>query len=247
MLRTLRPARGAVSARGPRRVGVPHPRYHRGDASRRRPQSGSRLVVLKVGLTGGVASGKSAVADAFVELGAALVDTDAVAREVVAKGTPGLAAVVEAFGETVRDADGELDRRALRRIVFDDPQARQRLERILHPLIRERTLAAAEAARGPYVLIAVPLLVETGFGELVDRVLVVDCPPELQAERLIERDGVDAAAAESMIAAQAGRDTRLAAADDVIDNGGTLEQTHAQVRTLHERYIELAGDDDERA
>lgn len=203
--------------------------------------------MLKIGLTGGVASGKSAVADAFVELGAALVDTDAVAREVVAKGTPGLAAVVEAFGDAVLDGNGELDRRALRRIVFDDPQARQRLERILHPLIRERTLAAAEAAQGPYVLVAVPLLVETGFGKLVDRVLVVDCPPELQAERLMERDGIEAAAAEAMIAAQADRDTRLAAADDVIDNSGTLEQTRAQVRTLHERYVELANDDQARA
>ncbi len=199
--------------------------------------------MLRIGLTGGVASGKSAVADAFVELGAALVDTDAVAREVVARDTPGLAAVVEAFGEGVLDERGELDRRRLRALVFDDPESRRRLEHILHPLIRERTLERAEAAAGPYVLIAVPLLVETGFGELVDRVLVVDCPPELQAERLIERDGLDAAAADAMIRAQVDRETRLAAADDVVDNSGTLEATRTQVRALHERYVELAGAD----
>lgn len=196
--------------------------------------------MLRIGLTGGVASGKSAVAEAFCALGAALVDTDAVAREVVARGTPGLDAVVAAFGESVLDAAGELDRRRLRAVVFEDPAARRRLEAILHPLIRSRTLAAAEAAAGPYVLIAVPLLVETGFGELVDRVLVVDCPPELQVRRLIERDGIDKATAEAMIAAQADRETRLAAADDVIDNSGTLEAMRAQVRALHERYLALA-------
>lgn len=200
--------------------------------------------MLRIGLTGGVASGKSAVAEAFVELGAALVDTDTIAREVVAKGTPGLAAVVDAFGESVLDERGELDRRALRALVFDDAEARRRLERIVHPLIRERTLAAAAAAEGPYVLIAVPLLVETGFGELVDRVLVVDCPPALQRERLVARDGIDAEAAEAMIAAQADRETRLEAADDVIDNGGTREHMRAQVRALHERYVELAHAND---
>lgn len=195
---------------------------------------------LRIGLTGGVASGKSAVADAFVALGAALVDTDAVAREVVAKGTPGLAAVVDAFGDGVLDASGELDRRRLRSVVFADAERRRRLERILHPLIRERTLAAADAARGPYVIIAVPLLVETGFGELVDRVLVVDCAPEIQAERLMARDRVDAEAAWAVIGAQTDRDARLAAADEVIDNGGTLDSMRAQVRTLHERYLDLA-------
>lgn len=195
--------------------------------------------MLRIGLTGGVASGKSAVADAFVTLGAALVDTDVVARDVVAKGTPGLAAVVDAFGEAVLDANGELDRRRLRSVVFADAASRRRLERILHPLIRERTLAAADAAAGPYVVIAVPLLVETGFGTLVDRVLVVDCPPEVQAERLIARDRVDADAARAMIGAQTDRETRLAAADDVVDNGGTLEAMREQVRELHARYVEL--------
>lgn len=195
--------------------------------------------MLRIGLTGGIASGKSSVAEAFVELGATLVDTDVVAREVTAKGTPGLEAVVAAFGEAVLDDRGELDRRRLRQTVFEDAASRRRLERILHPLIRERTLAAAEAAAGPYVLIAVPLLVETDFGKLVDRVLVVDCPPGTQAERLIERDRVDAAAAEAMIGAQVDRETRLAAADDVVDNSGTLDATRAQVRALHERYVEL--------
>lgn len=197
--------------------------------------------MLRIGLTGGVASGKSAVADAFVELGATLVDTDVIAREVVAKDTPGLAAVVEAFGADVLDANGALDRRRLRGIVFDDAEARKRLESILHPLIRERTLAAVEAATGPYVVIAVPLLVETGFAELVDRVLVVDCPPELQIERLVARDATDREAAKAMVAAQTDRETRLAAADDVIDNAGTLAEMRAQVRALHERFVEIAA------
>ncbi len=139
------------------------------------------------------------------------------------------------------DEHGELDRRRLRALVFADAEARRRLEQITHPLIRSRTLEAADAAEGPYVIVAVPLLVETGFSELVDRVLVVDCPPEIQAERLVERDGMDAAAAQAMIAAQAERRTRLAAADDVIDNSGPLESTRAQVRTLHERYMRLAA------
>ncbi len=196
--------------------------------------------MLRIGLTGGIASGKSAVAEELVKLGAALVDTDVVAREVVAKGTPGLEAVVAAFGESVLDASGELDRRRLRSLVFADAGERRRLEGILHPRIRERALAAADAAHGPYVVIAVPLLVETGFGELVDRVLVVDCPPEIQAERLVARDGIEADDAWAMIGAQTDRETRLAAADDVVDNGGTLEAMRAQVRNLHARYVELA-------
>lgn len=195
---------------------------------------------LRVGLTGGVASGKSTVARMFTELGAALIDTDEIAREVVAPGEPGLARVREAFGEAVVTAAGELDRAALRAIVFDDPGQRRRLEAILHPLIRERTVAALARVEARYVIVAVPLLIETGFGELVDRVLVVDCAPELQIARLMERDRAGRESATAMLAAQAERSERIAAADDVLDNGGDLDATRRQVRALHERYLELA-------
>jgi dephospho-CoA kinase len=197
--------------------------------------------VFSVGLTGGVASGKSLVARQFVRLGAELVDTDEIAREVVAPGEPGLAAIREEFGAGVITAAGELDRRALRKLVFDDPAKRRRLETLLHPSIRARTLARLEAASGPYAIVAVPLLVETGFGALVDRVLVVDAPEEAQLARLMRRDGLPRAEAAAMIASQAKRAARLAAAHDVIDNGGDERATHAQVERLHRLYVELAS------
>lgn len=196
--------------------------------------------MLRIGLTGGIASGKSTVADLFVNLGAALVDTDAVAREVVAPGEPALEEVRRAFGAGVIDPRGELDRRALREIVFADADRRRELEAILHPRIRERTLTLLEQARGPYVIAAVPLLVETGFAEHVARVLVVDCPVETQVERLMQRDRIDRTAAEAAIGAQAAREARLAAADDVIDAGGNRASTRQQVEKLHRRYLDLA-------
>ncbi len=196
--------------------------------------------MLRIGLTGGIASGKSTVADLFVNLGAALVDTDAVAREVVAPGEPALEEVRRAFGAGVIDPRGELDRRALREIVFADADRRRELEAMLHPRIRERTLTLLEQARGSYVIAAVPLLVETGFAEHVARVLVVDCPVETQVERLMQRDRIDRTAAEAAIGAQAAREARLAAADDVIDAGGNRASTRQQVEKLHRRYLDLA-------
>ena len=198
--------------------------------------------MLKVGLTGGVASGKSMVATLFAERGAALVDTDVVAREVVAPGEPGLEAVRKLFGPGVIAPSGELDRRAMRSIVFADPAKRRHLEDVLHPLIRERALRQIAATQGPYTIVVVPLLVETFFGQIVDRVLVVDCPVELQLERLVRRDGLARAEAEAMIAAQVDRESRLAAADDVIDNSGSIDATREQVATLHERYLALAAE-----
>lgn len=197
--------------------------------------------MLRVGLTGGIASGKSVVADMFVELGATLIDTDSIAREVVAIGQPGLDAVVESFGDCVLNARGELDRVKLRARVFLDADERHRLERILHPLIREKALAAMDMATGPYLIVAVPLLVETNFAELVDRVLVVDCPETLQVKRLMRRDGVGEGEARAMLAAQTHRDNRLASANDVIDNGGALEATRRQVAQLHRRYLALSS------
>ncbi|HEY8518453.1 MAG TPA: dephospho-CoA kinase [Gammaproteobacteria bacterium] len=198
--------------------------------------------MLTVGLTGGVASGKSAVTGMFAKRGVPIVDTDLIAREVVAPGEPGLTAVREAFGEEVLTATGELDRRKLREIVFADEAQRRRLEGILHPLIRARTLERLRSLEAPYAIVAVPLLVETGFGKLVDRVLVVDCPEEVQLARLMARDSLTREQATAMIRAQTDRATRLAAADDVIDNGGDLVVTERQVEQLHRKYLELARD-----
>ncbi len=195
---------------------------------------------LVVGLTGGIASGKSAVAAVFVSLGAGLVDTDAVAREVVAPGETGLAAVRAAFGAAVLHPSGELDRAALRGLVFEDDAKRRQLESLLHPLIRTRTVAKLEEVRTPYAIVAVPLLVETDFGQLVDRVLVVDCPEQLQLERLMKRDAIPRPEALAMLRAQADRATRLKAAHDVIDNSGTREAMRTQVEFLHRRYLEHA-------
>lgn len=195
--------------------------------------------MFRVGLTGGIASGKSTVAALFVELGAGLVDTDAVARDLVEPGSPALAEIRREFGSDVIDAEGGLDRRRMRSLVFADPARRRALERILHPAIRSRSLELAAASGAPYVIIAVPLLVETGFAEHVDRVLVVDCPESLQLERLVQRDGVTLDEARAMLSAQVARSERVAAADDLIDNGGNLESTREQVRSLHSRYLEL--------
>jgi dephospho-CoA kinase len=185
-----------------------------------------------IAIVGGSGAGKTTVADIFESLGAGIVDTDRVARDVVAPGQPGLEAVRREFGGGVILASGELDRRALRGVVFDDPAARRQLESLLHPLIRTRTLEALERMRTPYAVAVVPLLVETGFGELVDRVAVVDCPREIQLQRLVKRDGIDPGRAESMLRAQVDRQARLRAADDVIDNSGSLERLRDQVETL---------------
>jgi dephospho-CoA kinase len=204
------------------------------DSAARRPK-------LIVGLTGGIASGKSFVASMFVKLGAALVDTDVVAREVVAPGEPGLGAILAEFGPRVLRSTGELDRAALRSIVFADEALRHKLEALLHPLIRARTLAKLAEIEAPYALVAVPLLVETDFATLVDRVLVVDCPEPTQLERLIKRDAIPRTEALAMVRAQADRATRLQAAHDVIDNSGTVDATRRQVEQLHRRYLEIAA------
>lgn len=189
-----------------------------------------------IGLTGGIASGKSAVAERFAALGAEVVDTDALAREVVAPGSEGLAEVVAAFGAGVLDASGGLDRGAMRARVFADDAARRQLESLLHPrieaLARER-IAASEAA---YVVLVVPLLLESGWDRLVDRVLVVDAPEALQRERLRQRDGTTDDEARGILASQHDRATRLAAADDVIRNSGDLEELDAAVARLDRQY-----------
>jgi dephospho-CoA kinase len=196
---------------------------------------------LTVGLTGGIASGKSLVGSMFVKLGAALIDTDIVAREVVARGQPGLAAVSAEFGPGVLTTAGELNRPALRALVFADDARRRTLESILHPLIRGRTLAKLADLAVPYAIVVVPLLIETTFSELVDRILVVDCPESAQLERLMRRDAIPRTEALAMLRAQVDRATRLKAAHDVIDNSGTPEATRRHVELLHRRYLDLAA------
>ncbi len=196
---------------------------------------------LRIGLTGGIASGKTAAGAAFERRGVPLIDTDRLAREVVEPGRPALAAVVAAFGPAVLGPDGRLDRRGLRARVFGDAAERRRLEAILHPAIRAAMAAAVEALATPYVVLAIPLLVESGRRDAVDRVLVVDCPPEVQLARLIERDRETPEGARAILAAQATRAERLAAADDVIENDGSLAALDAAVGRLHARYLELAA------
>jgi dephospho-CoA kinase len=196
---------------------------------------------FRVGLTGGIASGKSLAAELFAAHSVPVVDTDVIARELVVPGQAGLEAIVERFGAELLTADGTLDRAEMRRRIFADPVARDALETLLHPLIRARTLQLAESQPGPYQLIVVPLLVETGFADLVDRVLVIDCPQALQRSRLIARDTESAGSADAMIAAQASRAERLAVADDVIVNDGTPVELEQSIASLHQRYLELAG------
>jgi dephospho-CoA kinase len=197
--------------------------------------------MLSVGLTGGIASGKTTVASMFAALGAGIVDTDLIARELVEPSEPGLAAIVAEFGPSILLEDGALDRAALRRIVFRDAERRRALEAILHPRIRARALERLELLDTPYAIVVVPLLLETGFDELVERILVVDCPEQLQLERLCRRDGVDLHDARAMLEAQIDRQTRLARADDIVDNSGTSASTRAQVEALHARYLQLAA------
>jgi len=196
--------------------------------------------IYRVGLTGGIASGKTTVADMLAELGAGVVDTDDIAREVVEPGEAGLESIKREFGSDVLLETGELDRAAMRKLVFEDAESRSRLEAILHPLIRERTLARVEELDSPYAVIVVPLLFETDFDQIVDRVVVVDCPRETQLERLTQRDGIDAAEAEAMLAAQIDRAARNARADDLIDNSAAISAVREQTRILHEELLALA-------
>lgn len=200
--------------------------------------------MLSVGLTGGIGSGKSAVSRLLVERGAVLVDADLVAREVVAPGTPGLAQVVAEFGPDVLRPDGALDREALGRRVFHDPAALARLNAVVHPLVGRRTveLAAAAAAEGTAVLVHdVPLLVENDLAGRYDLVVVVDAPPELQLRRLVEQRGMTDSDARARMARQATREQRLAAADEVVCNDGTLEQLRTRVDALWSRLRARVG------
>jgi dephospho-CoA kinase len=195
---------------------------------------------FRVGLTGGIACGKSTVANLFAALGASIVDTDLLAREVVAPGSPLLPRIAEHFGGSVLQKDGSLDRAQLRERVFANPAERQWLEGVTHPAIRELTDSRCDSATGAYVIVAIPLLVETQGAKRFDRVLVVDCDPALQLARLQARDGMTRAQGERMLAAQVSREQRLAVADDVIRNDGDIAALRDQVEKLHRRYSAAA-------
>lgn len=196
-----------------------------------------------VGVTGGVASGKSSVTRRFEALGVFVADADHAARAVVEPGSPGLAAVAAAFGAGVLAVDGGLDRAAMRQRVFADAHARRRLEAIIHPLVRAQLQVDCAAAAGAYAIAAIPLLAEGGGRTAypwLDRILLIDVPVQVQRARLIQRDGVDPTLADRMIAAQATRAERLAIADDVLVNDGTLDALDDHIAVLHRRYLTLA-------
>lgn len=196
---------------------------------------------MRVGLTGGVASGKSTVAGMLMDLGVVLVDADVLAREVVTPGTDGLTAVVDAFGTDVLTEAGELDRPAVGRLVFGDPERRRALEAIIHPRVRARAAELEAAApAGALVVHDIPLLVETGQAGDFDAVVVVDAPPDLQRRRMMERRGMSAEDAEARIAAQADRGTRLAAATHVVENTGDLDTLRARVEEVHASLLAAA-------
>lgn len=196
---------------------------------------------LCVGLTGGIASGKSHVAKCFADFGVPVLDADHVAREVVVPGSPGLHDIVDAFGNEALGADGSLDRSAMRRRVFNDPSALRQLEAITHPLIRARVNQWRDAQTAPYSIYSAAILVESGMDALVDRVLVVDAPEPVQIARLRARDLHGEALARRMIAVQATRQTRLARADDVLDNAAGDETILPSIQRLHRFYLQLAA------
>ena len=199
------------------------------------------MAQLRIGLTGGIASGKSTVARRFRELGVPLIDADEVARTVVAPGQPALAEVVRRFGAGVMSSQGDLDRRALRNLIFTDAEARSDLETILHPRIGAEMRRLAAAARGPYVVLAIPLLIEGGARDGLDRILVIDADEGRQLARLMARDGCSPPQARAILAAQAGRAARAAKADDILANDGSVEELRARVDRLHQRYLALAA------
>lgn len=196
--------------------------------------------MLKVGLTGGIGSGKSTVAKSLIAKGITVVDADQIAREVVEPGEVALQEIVEAFGEQILHDDGTLNRAALKQVIFSDPKAKKQLESILHPRIRQRILSRVnEATDTAYVVADIPLLVESHYPDHFDRVIVVDCPVEQQLSRVLERDHLNEVQIKAIINSQASREQRLAVATDVLDNSGTLESLKMQIDKLHETLISL--------
>jgi dephospho-CoA kinase len=197
--------------------------------------------MLIVALTGGIGSGKSVVSDRFAALGVPVIDTDLIAREQTEPGTPAHQEIRELFGPEVITKDGTLDRTRLRQLVFDSPSKRRRLEQILHPRILAEMVHRLQTINAPYAVVVIPLLLETGQDSIADRILVVDCEEALQIARVRERSGLNEQQVRQILAAQANRATRLAAADDVIENNGSLNELIAATDRLHESYLQLAN------
>lgn len=193
-----------------------------------------------VALTGGIGSGKSTVADAFARFGVSIVDADVIARQVVEPGTPALTAIVQRFGDDMLQPEGTLNRSALRQRIFNNPDDKTWLNRLLHPLIHQETQRQLAEVKSPYALWVIPLLVENGLQDRANRVLVIDVDCETQLTRTMTRDGICRQQAMNILSAQASREQRLAIADDVIDNGGTAQEIEPAVAALHQRYLELA-------
>ena len=198
--------------------------------------------MLRIGLTGGIGSGKSAASDHFAKLGAEVIDTDLLSRELVVPGQPAFDDIVDTFGDSVLTESGELNRKHLRDRIFADPEARKHLENILHPRIRGAMLEHARHSQAPYVVFVIPLLIETGQQALVDRVLVIDLSERLQRQRVAARDGLDERQIEQILAAQASREQRLRAANDVICNDGGLAELQRQIDDLHRKYLRQSQD-----
>jgi len=194
--------------------------------------------LLRIGLTGGIGSGKTAASDHFARLGAEVIDTDLLSRELVEPGQAALKEIVDSFGDQVLTADGHLDRSRLGELVFGRPEARQQLEAILHPRIREAMLLRAEQSQAPYVVFVIPLLFETGQQALVDRVLLIDVPEDLQRARVVERDQLDDARITRIMSAQTDRETRRSNADDIVCNDGDIASLHAEIEKLHRKYMD---------
>ncbi|HLU18813.1 MAG TPA: dephospho-CoA kinase [Pusillimonas sp.] len=200
--------------------------------------------MLKIGLTGGIGSGKTQVADFFASWGASVIDTDAIAHQLTAPGGAAIGPIRAEFGPQAIAPDGSLDRRAMRELVFADPDARRRLEAILHPMIRQVTREQAQQATGCYLVFVVPLLIESGrWRDEVDRICVVDCDPATQVARVQARSGLTQEAIERIMSVQVGREARLAAADDIVlnDGGTTLDELEARSRALHDAWCKLAA------
>ncbi len=196
--------------------------------------------VFTVVLTGGIASGKTAVSDCFSRLGVPVIDTDRIAREVVEPGQPALKQVREDFGSDYLDTEGRLDRRKMREAIFTDPAMKTRLERILHPLIAKKVIERVSEVEAPYCLLVIPLYAESRAYEWINRVLVVDVSEEIQLERVMARDQISRQQAQTILNAQSTRQQRKALADDIIDNSGDLTKLEDKVKKLHEHYLRIA-------
>lgn len=194
-----------------------------------------------IGLTGGIACGKTTASNFFAEQGIEIIDADIAAREVVAPGEPALTEIATRFGDEVLQPDGSLDRKKMRELVFADADKRKQLEAILHPRIRQRLRKQLEQAKGPYVIFSVPLMFESGLDQLTDRVLVIDVSPEVQRQRLIERDGSSVEQANAIVNAQMPREERNSRADDIVDNSTNLDDFISQLTSIHAVYLQLAN------